>query len=179
MVGLIPYKWIAIAVAIVAALAGLWALEAHIEGIGYDKAAHVYQAAIDNQKADASATLASETERANKTERALQEVTNTINLKDSDHEKTVADLSDRLRRAAGPAGRLRDPHAAGCGRGGGGSTAQAAGPAGDRPADAAEATGLLSADLTELLQRITRDADHINDAYTSCREQGIAIRAAQ
>jgi hypothetical protein len=162
--------------AVLALLAVLFFGEQYIEQRGADRQSAVDNAAIQKQKTEAADELASETTKVRKAEQALQEVTTTINVKDYEHEKTVADLSDRLRRAAGPAGRLRDPNAAGCGGGGGGTQSEVAGPAGDRPGDPAEAGGLLSADLTGLLQRLQLEADTVNDAYTSCRAQAIAVR---
>jgi hypothetical protein len=163
--------------AVVALLVVLYTGEQYIEQRGADRQLLVDQAAADKLKIAADKRLAEETAKVRAAEQAMQEITTAQNVKDYDHEKTVADLSDSLHRAAGPAGRLRDPHAAGCGGGGGGAQGDVAGPAGDRPGDAAQTDGLLSADLTGLLQRLQLDADHINDAYTSCRAQAIAVRA--
>ena len=163
--------------AVLALLVSVYFGEQYIEQRGADRQLLVDNAAIQQQKAEAAATLASETAKVRAAEQSLQKLTNAQNIKDYDHEKTVADLSDRLRRIAGPAGRLRDPHAAGCGAGGGSAQGDIAGPACDRPADPAEAGGLLSADLTGLLQRLQLEADTINDAYSSCRAQAIAVRA--
>jgi hypothetical protein len=171
-----PYKWVVIAVAVASALAGVWALEAHVEGIGYDKAAHVYQASIDKQKAEAAATLASETARVRAAEVALQDFKNQQEIQDANHKKTVADLSDSLRRAAGPAGRLRDPYATGCGGGGGGATGQAATSSVDSADYGAERGGLLSAELSGFLESKLQEADTINIAYASCRADATAVR---
>lgn len=103
----------------------------------------------------------------------LDAAKNTQELKDVDHEKTVAALSAELRRSAGAAARLRDPHAAACPAG-----AVAIAP-GAGPDDGAQAGGLLSAELTELLQRLTREADDINNAYASCRADSISVRVLQ
>lgn len=162
--------------AVVALLAVLFFGEQYIEGRGYDRAKAEDQAEANKLKAKASLTLAAETARANAAEHKLQANTDSQNLKDRDHEKTVANLSDRLRRAAGPAGRLRDPYATGCGAGSSGATGEAPGAPGDRPADGSETGGLLSADLTGLFQRLTREADDINTAYASCRADAFAVR---
>ena len=165
--------------AVLALLAALFFAEQYVEGLGYHRARAEDQAAANQLKAQAAATLAAETAKAERAEHALQAATDFQNQKDHDHEKTVADLADRLRRAAGPAGRLRDPHAtAGCGAGGSGTPSQVASAAGDRPGDDAQAGGLLSAELTGLLQRLQREADTINDAYASCRADGIEVRGA-
>lgn len=167
-----PYRIIAVLLTIVGAFgAG--------EFDGQDRAHTKDVAATETLKAQASATLAAETEKTRAAEQSLQKLTNAQNLKDADHEKIVANLSDRLRRAAGPAGRLRDPNAAGCGAGGGGTQSATASPANDSPADGTETGGLLSAELTGLLERLQSEADTINNAYASCRSQAIADRAPQ
>jgi len=165
-------------VAILALVAVLFFGEHYIEQRGADRQLAVDNAAVQKQKTEAADELASETAKVRKAEQALQEVTTTINVKDYEHEKTVATLSDRIRAAAGPAGRLRDPHAgARCGCGGGSTPAEVAGPAGDRSGDPAEAGGLLSEQLTGLLQRLQLEADTVNDAYISCRAQAYAVRS--
>lgn len=164
--------------AVLALLAALFFGEQYIEGRGYDRAKAEDKAAIETVKREAAVTLASETSKVRSAEQALQTVTDFQNLKDHDHGKTVADLSDRLRRAAGgPAGRLRDPHATGCGAGSSSPQGEAPSAPGDRPADGAETGGLLSADLTGLLQRLTREADDINAAYASCRADAYTVRS--
>jgi hypothetical protein len=129
-------------------------------------------------KAQAATTLAAETDKTRKAEQALQDLTNTQNLKDADHEKLVSDIAGRLRAAADSAGRLRDPNAAtvGCWPSGRGAAGAVAGAASDRPGDASEADGVLSVQLTELLQQLTASADTINDAYASCRTIAIKDR---
>lgn len=168
---------ILIKIAVVAALlAALFFGEQYIEGRGYDRAKAEDTAAINKQKAEAATTLATETNKALQAERALSHLKNLQELQDADHQKTVAGLSARLRDLAGPAGRLRDPNAAGCGGGGSGAPGEAAPTPGGRPADPAEAGGLLSADLSGLLQRIQLEADVVNNAYTSCRADAFAVR---
>lgn len=172
-------------VKIIAALLAIIALDAAVLAYGhrqYTKGVqHTtdrYERVIKTKDAEAATTLADETEKTRLLERSLQAARTNQELKDATNQKTVADLSDRLRRAAGPALRLRDPNAtAGCWPGGGGAAGTATAAAGDRPADAAEAGGLLSAELTGLLQRLQREADDINAAYSSCRADAFAVRA--
>lgn len=166
-------------VAVMALLAVLIFGQQYIEGRGYARAVAENESAINQQKVAAEGLLLSETQRANATERKLQNLKNIQEQKDAAHQKTVADLSERLRSLADPAGRLHDPNAAGCGRGGGGTPSEAATAPSDRPADGAEAGGLLSADLSGLLQRLTREADEVNSAYLSCRADAFAVRGAQ
>lgn len=61
---------------------------------------------------------------------------------------------------------------------GGGGGAQGADPAraGGGADDASQAGGLFSAGATELFLRLTREADDINIAYTSCRLDALSLR---
>ena len=152
-------------------LAALFFAEQYIESRGYDRAQAEYQAALNAQKAQAAQTLAAQTERVRKVEQAAQTAVNQKNLKDLENAKKLDALRIALRTTAGPAERLRDPHAAPPRCGGGGSS-----PAGQDPPAAhsgasnpAHAAGLLSEELTELLRGLTSDADGINAAYASCR----------
>ena len=163
--------------AIAALLVILYTGEQYIEQRGADRQLAVDMAAINKQKAEAAALLASWAAKVHQVEQGFQELTNAQNIKDFDHEKTVADLSDRLRRIAGPAGRLRDPQAPGCGAGGSRAPSEAASASSDRAADPVEAGGLLSAEFGGLLQRLTLEADTINAAYASCRADAYGLRA--
>lgn len=150
-----------------------------IDQRGYDRAKAEDQAVVNQLKAEAATTLASETERVRERERAMQTMLTNQNLKDATHEKTVANLSDRIRRGASPDGRLRDPHAAGCGSSGSGAPGGAAAGADGGAADGTQAGGLLSVPLSDLLGRILRESDEINVAYGSCRSDAFAVRAPQ
>ncbi|MDP3652409.1 MAG: hypothetical protein Q8R67_12075 [Rhodoferax sp.] len=166
--------------AVLALLAALFCGEQYIESRGYDRRDAEARAENERSKRKAADTLASEITKTRKAEQALQDITNTQNLKDANHAKTVADLSDRLRRIAGPAGRLRDPHAgAGCGGGSSGAPGADPGAPGDRPADPAETGGLLSAELSGLLRERLREADDINAAYASCRADAYTLRSSE
>lgn len=169
--------WLWRALAVAALLGGLYMLERHIEQRGYDRAEADYTAAIERLHADAAAQLAEEVNKTRAAEQALNEAKNNQELKDATHTQTIASLSDRLRRAAGPAGRLRDPNAAPCGRSGGGPEGGPTATANAGAADHAEAGGLLSEQLSELLQRLAREADDINVAYASCRADAFTVRS--
>lgn len=148
---------------------------------GVQHTATRYELAIKKQQAEAATLLSDETEKTRLLERALQAATHQQELKDATHQKAVSDLSDRLRRLAGFGMRLRDPNAtpAGCWPSGGGAQGPTAAATGGRPADGAKAGGLLSAELTGLLQQLQREADDINVAYASCRTDTYAVRAGQ
>ncbi len=174
----LPYKLLAAALAIAALLAALFFAEQHVEGLGYDRRAAEDAAAIEKQKAEAATTLAAETEKTRLLEKSLQRATQKQDLQDAKQKTETDVLAARLRALAGPAGRLRDPNAApdGCGRGG--SSAPGADPAApaDRPDDSTEAGGLLSAELSGLLQSRLADAEAISAAYSSCRADAYTVR---
>ncbi len=170
-----------IKLALVAALiAALFFGEQYIEGLGYQRAQTEDRVAMEEVKREAASTLASEIDKTRTAEQALQDQKTQQERNDADHQKTIADLSDRLSGLASRnAGRLRDPYAlqpAGCRPGGGGTPRNPASAAGDRAADPTEADGLLSKQLSDLLRERTREADDINAAYASCRADAWAVR---
>lgn len=169
------YIRLAAALAVVVLLFGAWQ---YIDGRGYSRAHAECTAATDAIKHQAAATLAAETAKARATEQALQTQTHHQELQDANNQKTVADLSDRLRRLAGPSGRLRDPQAGGCGAGGSGAPGAATPAAAGGATDAAQAGGLFSAAATDFLLQLARDADDVNAAYASCRADADAVRVA-
>lgn len=160
-----------------ALLAALFGAEQYVEHLGYTRAQAEATAAIKQLKIDAAATLATETAKVTAYQAAVQAFTDDRNLKDADHAKTVTSLQTRVRNLSNPAGQLRDPHAPGCGGSGGGTTSPAGGAAGDRPADATQTGGLLSAELSGLLQSRLTEADEINLAYASCRARLVEQQA--
>lgn len=156
-------------------LALLFALQ-QVDQRGYDRALAEANAATEKIKREAAATLASEIQKTRQAEQALQAFKNTQELNDANHQKAVADMSRRLRDLAGPSGRLRDPHAARCGAGGSGTPGAVAATPGDRAADPAEAGGLLSVPLSDLLSETLQESDDINNAYASCRADAYTVR---
>ena len=162
--------------AVVALIAMLFVGEQYIERRGYDRAKAEDQAATNAIKAQAAALLANATSNTRAAEQAMQDIKNTQELKDGTHQKTVADLSNRLRMLAGPSGRLRDPNAVGCGGGSSSPPSEAATAPGAGAADSAETGGLLSVPITELFSRIVREADDVNNAYASCRADAYTLR---
>lgn len=123
--------------------------------------------ALRTQKQTASALLEAETARVTALQAQLNEARDRQERTDGQNQITVDNLSRKLRDA----GRLRDPNAkpAQCG----GSSGSTAGKAGGSPAagaaNPAEADGVLSVEFDQLLKRLTREADEINNAYASCR----------
>lgn len=178
----LPYKLLAIAVLCAASAFGLhtWttSLVAKGDTAGYARRAAEDAAAIETQKNDAATTLALETAKTTATEKALQQATEKQDLQDAKHKTDTDVLAARLRALAGPAGRLRDPNAApdGCGRGSSGAQGPTATAPADRPDDPDQAGGLLSAELSGLLQSRLADAEAISAAYTSCRADAYTVR---
>ncbi|WP_294768646.1 hypothetical protein [uncultured Rhodoferax sp.] len=147
-----------------------------IDKRGYNRAKAESTAALEKQRGEARATLAAETEKTRAVEAEFREFKLNREHIDADNQKTVADLQRRVRTLAGPTGRLRDPNAPGCGGGGGRTEAQAAASHGSGAENGAQAGGLLSAELSGLLQRLTAEADEINLAYASCRADAFQVR---
>ena len=150
-----------------------WAV--HQQGIGEARATVTFNAAIEQQKAQAGQLLASETQKAAAATKALHDSKIEREIDDAKNASTVAALAGRL-RAASTAGRLRDPNAAGCGGGGGGAPGADPARTGGGAADAAEVGGLLSKQLTEFLLAQAADADQVNLAYISCRADSLNLR---
>lgn len=151
-----------------------WA--ARQQGIGERRATDAYNLAITRQKTAAATLLAVETGKADAGTKQLKELKLQQEKSDAKNQSTVKNLESRLRIAAGDAGRLRDPNASGCGVGGGGTPGADPAAAGVGQADSTETGGLFSAGATELLQRLTREADEINNAYASCRPDAVTLR---
>lgn len=174
-----PGRWLLALGLVLALVLGYRAFVSHQQGIGEERARVRYDAAIAKQKGEAYAKLEAATRRVHEAERALEQARQKQEIDDALNTRTLADLRVRLRAAAGPGLRLRDPNAAagggwGCG---GGADPKAAAPADDRPADSAEAAGLLSAELTGLLQQQAEEADAVNAAYIACRADAVNVRA--
>lgn len=170
------YRALAVGVLIGLLVLGYEAWAARQQAIGEARATTAYNAAIDRQKREAAALLAIETAKANAATTALADFKTEREKQDVENQSAIDRLAARLRAAAGAAGRLRDPNAAGCGGGGGGAPGTDSARAGGGAGDTAEASGLLSAELTELLLGQARIADDVNVAYASCRADTLNIR---
>lgn len=128
----------------------------------------VWQESVARQKAEAASLLASAQERTRLAEKAATEARATQDLKDTQNARLTSENS-RLLLAAG---RLRDPNAAParCRDGGGNAASTLATGTGPSDGDGAETSGLLSVPLNDLLRTLLREADEVNDAYGSCRD---------
>ncbi len=131
-------------------------------------------AALQKQKDEAARTLLAETNRANAAERKMASNVHDAEVKSELDSHAIDDLAGKLRVASGSNNRLRDPNArpGSCGSGPQGAYPVATG---NRQLDGTETPGLLSTELTGLLQRVTREADDINNAYTACRGERLTL----
>jgi hypothetical protein len=136
------------------------------------------EGALAQQKKEAAAKLADATAKAKALEAKLaeadarQEIESEKRRMDS-KAASVALAADAARNG----GRLRDPNAAGCRGSGRGPESQAAASPAPDPDGGGEASGLLSEPLTRLLQRVTDEAQGINDAYAVCRARTLTIQS--
>lgn len=133
--------------------------------------------AAANQKVEAGKKLADETARVTATQHQLELALMVQEKNDASNKTLVSSLGDRLRSAAGPAGRLRDPNATGCGRRGDSAEGATATAASNSAGNPAETGGLLSPQLTGLLTERLTEADAINVAYISCKADSFNIRS--
>jgi hypothetical protein len=149
-----------------------------IDQRGYQRATAEASNALQAQKREAAAVLATETAKTRAAEQALRDFKTNQDIQDAKAQSTVADLSRRLRQLADQSGRLRDPHAPGCGAGSGSAPSEAAPAASGGAEHPAEAGGLLSEQLTQFLFEQAASADDINVAYISCRADAYTVRGA-
>lgn len=170
------YRALAVGVLIALLVLGYETWATHQQGIGEQRATTAYNLAIDQQKAAAATLLATETGKAHAATKALTDFKLEREKQDVESKSTIDNLAARLRTAAGLSGRLRDPNAAGCGGGGAGAPGADPAHANGGAIDNAQAGGLFSGPATELFQRLTREADDINIAYTSCRLDALSLR---
>lgn len=179
----LPYRWAALAALTVAMVAGFFGYGAHRqsmgEAIGETTATCRYNEMITAQKLAAAQQLANEVAKKVAVETALHKFKSKQETEDAQKQKTVDNLTYRLRNLADAAGRLRDPNAkdAGCGGGGGGPLPGNTTTAVHSGGGGAETGGLLSADLSGLFRWEVEDADRTNLAYSACRAYLHQVRA--
>jgi len=124
---------------------------------------------LADQKLEAAGILAVETAKVKTLEGKLALFKTNQELTDANATKTITGLQRDLRTARGPAGRVFDPNQVRCGRGSDDTQGTAVAGSNGSPADRAETGGLLSVQLTNLLDGKLFEADAINVAYASCR----------
>lgn len=137
-----------------------------------------WQAKVGKMKLQATQELLAATNERDALQSALSNALAAQERKDDEGQKTVARLENNLRSMrALSGGRMLDPNATGCRSGGQDANGKDSGAAIGGGGNAAEARGLLSTELTRLLDKLTREADDINVAYASCRADAVTIRA--
>lgn len=162
-------RLIVLAVIVAAAVAACVSRDQHLRAEERAAVSAHYEQVIQKMRSDHDEAMRQEHERVRAAEMHLAKALQEQEKKDAFNKTQVDDLRRRLDASvARNAGRLRDPN--GCGAPGGKSAGAAAPAAEHRDADRAETAGLLSAQLTGLLRRLQREADEINTAYASCRE---------
>lgn len=171
---LLPYKILGGLLVVLAMLAGVLGYGHTRYNAGLKQQSLVDDNVIKAMKLQADATLLAETAKVTKAEQFLQTFKDNQEIQDATHAKTVDSLTDKLRTI----GRLRDPNQTGCGAGSGGTKGQTPASSGGGSIDNSQTGGLLSAGITELLERLTRESDQINVAYASCRADAFNLRAA-
>lgn len=170
----LPYKALAIVVLCAALIAGYFGWQTHQRAIGAEAQRQVAAQALQAQKNEAARVLAAETAKVAATEKTLRAFVSAQEVQSVKDQKVVADLGRRLRDAT-VAGRLRDPYAR-PGDCGAAADPGAAAPAGDSADHPAPAGGLLSTELTGLLQRLSAEADEMSNAYTACRAWAVEVK---
>ena len=151
--------------------AGYFGWRAEQRSIGAAAQKAIDQQEMDKLKAEAMLKLEAALKAKAEAEKKLRDAATAQGIKDAKNQNTVAGLTSRLAAlTAAGAGRLRDPNqTSGCGGGGSGAPGTATAGSGAGAGDAPQAGGLLSPQLTGLLQRLTAEADAINLAYISCK----------
>ena len=159
-------------------VAGFVMWSSHERGVGDARTTARYELIIVTLKSEAAKALGVETSKVTATTQKLNDHKNAQELIDAANKTTVANLERSLRAAISNAGRLRDPNAsaARCRDGGGGAPGAAAPGAGSGADDATEAGGLFSAEASGLLAELTKEADVVNIAYISCRQDSTDLR---
>jgi len=174
----IQVKIIALLIAIIGSAIGIYFFGEHRYEQGDAAATLRDNKVIADMKIEAARILGLETLKTKAVEDAMADALHERELKDADNHKTIEVLSTYIRTIVGESGRLRDPNAAGCGGSGGSTAGQTFSSASGGPANGTESGGLLSAELSGLLTRLTREADDINEAYISCRADAFQVRAS-
>lgn len=173
---MIEGKIIAFLLAIIGLTVGIYFYGEHRYEQGDAGASLRYGLKFTQLKLSAAADLAKEMLKTKSVEDAMADALRNQEVKDAESQTAIIALSNRIRVLAGPAVQLRDPNAAGCGGSRSSPAPETFASASAGPGDGAETGGLLSTQLTGLLQQLTQEADAINAAYTSCRADSFEVR---
>ena len=164
---------------VMAALVGLatWTTK-QLEARGEARATAKYEVALAKQREEARKELDAAKLKTQETEALLRESKINQEHKDAENAQVISKQRKDLAYLAGTAGRLFDPNykGPGCREGGSGQAGADTGGAQSGSGDAAETSGLLSEELSGLLQQQAAEADGINAAYISCRADAFKLR---
>ena len=120
----------------------------------------------DKDREQANQALIAANNQVVQKEHELQIALSKQEVKDANAKKTITQLATQLASM-----QLRDPNAAHSVKPNNSSAST-----NDSRNDTSETNGLLSEELTGLLQSLTRDADEINAAYASCQQNAFEVR---
>lgn len=177
---LIPgWLWaIALTIALAVGL-GEREMKQHYKAEAVEQAANVMalSRAIKTQKSEAAAMLRTLNASVLAQQKTVDAAHAAQEQQDAKNVQVVAGLQQGLHDALATRGnRLCNPAPTGRGSGGGGAAGQVAANASTGAADPAQASGLLSTDAQGLLGRLMKEADDVNNAYASCKADGVTVR---
>jgi hypothetical protein len=168
-------NFIAACAVLLGVVLGIYFYGQHKYHAGQQERVAFYEPAIQKQKAEAAQLLAEKTAEVRAKEDELRTFVTKQENTDAEHKKIVDTLSDRYRRLlAKSGGVLRDPNATGCSVGT--PSTEPSAPK-DGVGDGAQAGGVLSVPLSDLLWGALRDADIQAAAYASCRPYALKLGA--
>jgi hypothetical protein len=149
-----------------------------LEAAGAKVAAAGHKSALEQERRWHAEVLAEVTNDVRTAEGDLRDALEAQEMKDAEAQKTIAALRGNLARVsrAGGGSGLRDPHARACAGPGREPPGAAGTAAAGGAADAAQAGGLLSEPMERLLLDTIAEADTLNVAYASCRDDALSTR---
>lgn len=173
----LPYKILAAIAIFLMLTAGYFGWRTHQRNVGATAQKQIDELLARELKDKAANTLADETAKVRAAEKTLRAVLDAQEVQSAKDQKTVSNLSIRLRNlAAVNNGRLRDPYYAGrCGGGGNSPKDGTAASAGDSQGNGASAGGLFSPEFSGFLLNKDDAAERISAAYRSCRAYAFAV----
>lgn len=167
------WRILAILAALAVLVAGYFAWQTHQRNIGAQQERAIWEEKLAQQKEEAAQKLDEERAKKEEAEAKLLAARSTQEEKDAKNANTIKTLSAELAGFK----RLRDPYAKpGCGSGGSSPKGENPTSPGNRANDGAETSGILSAEFSDLLRNLTREADEVNIAYQSCRQDAENVR---
>jgi hypothetical protein len=172
-----PLKWI-LGLGLIASLGfGMWKWETHIRADERTKVVAEYNVKIDAQKVEAAKLLEQVTTRVAAAEKVLRTELEKQNVIDQINEKTISVLADKLHGLASRTGGVFiDPNSTGRWQSSDSPSGSTAPVTGTGFSNITAAAGVLSKFTTDALLTLARQADELNAAYESCRNDSIKVR---